>query len=172
MNGRPLTRRQAVAGIATALGGLAAHAQQATMEEKPATAANARRTALHQQVELAAAPQRIFHALLDSKQFAAFTGLPAAIESGAGGAFKTFGGLIEGRNVEIVEAQRIVQAWRPSAWESGLYTLVRFELKPRGGETTLVLDHTGFREGDYEHFYSGWYVRYWDPMKKWLATQS
>ena len=36
-----------------------------------------------------------------------------------GGTFKTFGGLIEGRNVELIPGQRIVQAWRPASWDPG-----------------------------------------------------
>jgi uncharacterized protein YndB with AHSA1/START domain len=172
MNGKGLTRRQALAGMTAAFGSFAAHAQQTTVAQKPSSVAKATRTSLRQQIELAGAPQRIFDALLDSKQFAAFTGRPAEIDRNVGGAFKTFGGLIEGRNVEIVPAHRIVQAWRPTSWESGVYSLVRFELKPRGRETTLILDHKGFPEGDYGHLYAGWLAHYWEPLKKWLATAS
>jgi hypothetical protein len=35
------------------------------------------------------------------------------------GAFNTFGGLIEGRNVELIPNRRIVQAWRPAHWDPG-----------------------------------------------------
>jgi activator of HSP90 ATPase len=57
------------------------------------------RTFLHQEVDFKATPQRIHEILLDSKQFAAFTGMPAEIDPKAGGAFSMFGGLIVGRNV-------------------------------------------------------------------------
>ena len=80
-----------------------------------------------------------------------------------------FGGLIVGRNIELVPAQRIVQAWRPTHWDPGVYSLVKFELKPRASETTIVLDHTGFPEGDYDGLNSGWKSHYWDPLMKFLA---
>jgi activator of HSP90 ATPase len=134
------------------------------------------RTSLHQQIELNAAPERIFHILLDSKEFAAVTGMAATIDPGAGGAFNTFGGLIEGRNIEIIPSSRIVQAWRPTSWDSGVYSIVRFELKASSAPntssvgTTLVLDHTGFPEGDFDHLDPGWHMRYWDPMTKYLAA--
>ena len=165
------TRRQVVAGIAVGLGCIASRgfAQQPSMEQKPSTEANHARTSLHQEVELKATPQRVFDVLMDAKQFAAFTGKPAEIDAKPGGAFKTFGGLIEGRNVELIAGQRIVQAWRPTSWDAGVYSLVHFELKPRGEGTLLVLDHTGFPEGDYDHLYPGWYARYWDPLKKYLV---
>jgi activator of HSP90 ATPase len=150
-------RRQALARIAIALGSVAAASKlwataQQPMKESPATAANQTRTALHQEVDFKAGPQRIYDALLDSKRFAALTGMPAEIDPKAGGAFSMFGGLVVGRNIELIPDQRIVQAWRPTHWDAGVYSLVKFELKPRGSETTIVLDHTGFPEGDYETF--------------------
>jgi activator of HSP90 ATPase len=140
------------------------------MEQKPSTPANQMRTSLHQEIELNAAPERIFHLLLDSKEFAAFTGMAATIDPSPGGAFNTFGGLIEGRNIEIISNQRIVQAWRPTSWDSGVYSIVHFELKASSAGTTLVLDHSSFPEGDFDHLDPGWHMRYWDPLKTYLAT--
>jgi activator of HSP90 ATPase len=177
-----ISRRRALAGTAAgialsvsripALAQQPAPAQQPTMEQKPSTAANQMRTSLHQEIALSAAPERIFNVLLDSKQFAAFTGMPATIDPTSGGAFNTFGGLIEGRNVELIPNRRIVQAWRPTSWDPGVYSIVHFELQAANGGTALVLDHTGFPEGDFDHLDSGWYMRYWDPLKKYLANPS
>ena len=80
-----------------------------------------------------------------------------------------FGGRIVGRNIELVSGVRIVQAWRPTDWEAGLYSLVRFVLRDRGARSTVVLDHTGFPEGSFRHLNAGWYSHYWDPLKKFLA---
>ncbi|MGB6431573.1 MAG: SRPBCC domain-containing protein [Candidatus Acidiferrales bacterium] len=171
------TRRQVIAGAAIAFGGLAAgaavrgQASQPAMQEAPSTAANYPRTFLHQEVDFKASPQRIYEALLDSKQFAAFTGLSAAIDPSEGGAFSTFGGLIAGRNIELVPNQRIVQAWRPTHWDPGVYSIVKFELKPAASGTTIILDHTGFPEGDFDGLDSGWPVRYWKPLATFLAQQ-
>ena len=173
-SGGALTRRQAIIGVAIAFGGLAAGskvwgATQQTMNQTPSKAADQTRTSLHQEVDLKAGPQRIYELLLDSKQFAAFTGLPAEIDPKAGGAFSLFGGLIVGRNIELIFNQRIVQAWRPTNWDPGIYSIVKFELKPQASETMVVLDHTGFPEGDFDHLNPGWPLRYWEPLKKFLA---
>jgi activator of HSP90 ATPase len=168
------TRRQVIAGVAVAFGGLATSAstwgkaQQATAEA-PSTGADKLRTYLHQEVDIKASPQRIYEVLLDSKQFAVFTGLPAEIDPKAGGAFSMFGGLIVGRNVELIANQRIVQAWRPASWDAGVYSIVKFELKEQGSGTRVVLDHTGFPEGKFGGLDSGWHERYWEPLKKFLA---
>jgi activator of HSP90 ATPase len=169
------TRRQVATRIAMLLCGLAAgsraiaEAPQQTMKEIPATAANKTRTSLHEDIDMKPGPQRIYEALLDAKQFAAFTGRPAEIDPKAGGAFSMFGGLIVGRNIELVLNQRIVQAWRPTHWDPGIYSIVKFELKPQSSGTTVVLDQKGFPEGDFDSLDSGWHAHYWEPLKKFLA---
>jgi activator of HSP90 ATPase len=168
-------RRQILAGITVAVAGLVtgsaifADRQQQSMKEAPSAAANQTRTSLHQEIEFKAAPQRIYEALLDSKQFAAFTGLSAEIDPKAGGAFKTFGGLIVGRNVELIPNERIVQAWRPSHWDPGVYSIVEFQFKPGSSGTLIALDHKGFPECEFDHLEWGWHAHYWEPLKKFLA---
>ena len=80
-----------------------------------------------------------------------------------------FGGLIQGRNVELVQNQRIVQAWRPASWDPGVYSMVHFEFKPAGPGTSLIFDHTGFPSGLYDHLDWGWKNRYWTPLKKYFG---
>jgi activator of HSP90 ATPase len=175
MRASTTTRRQMIAGVAVTLGSLAAgpetwgKTQQQAMKETPSIAANEKRTSLHMEIDFKASPQRIYEVLLDSKQFAAFSGMPAEIDPKAGGAFSMFGGMIVGRNVELIPNQRIVQAWRPTHWDPGVYSIVRFELKPQGPETMLVLDHTGFPEGEFDHLEWGWNNHYGEPLKKFLV---
>jgi activator of HSP90 ATPase len=169
------SRRQMISKSAITLAALAfgtrasTEAQQPAMQELPGTAAHRTRTTLHYQSDLKANPQRIYEVLLDSTMFAACTGLPAEIDPKAGGAFSLFSHQIEGRNVELLLNQRIVQAWRPTHWDPGVYSIVRFELKLRGAESTLVLDHTGFPEGLYDHLDEGWRMHYLDTLKKYFA---
>ncbi len=169
------TRRQIVSGLGIALGGLALGSEAwgtprpLAMKATGSVAANDTRTSLHQEVTFTVTPQRIYEVLLDAKQFAAVTGLPADIDPKAGGAFTTFGGLIVGRNVELIPGQRIVQAWRPTNWSPGVYSIVKFELKSQGSGALVVLDHTGFPESDFDGLTSGWPERYWEPLKKYFA---
>lgn len=121
---------------------------------------------IHQEVDFAAAPQRLYETLLDSKQFAALSGAPAEISREVGGAFSAFGGHIVGRNVELVPNKRIVQAWRPVTWPEGVYSIVRFELKPQGSGTRLVFDHVGFPEGMHDSLAKGWEHHYWTLLRK------
>lgn len=168
------TRRQMIAGAAMAIGSLAAGTRlfgqaQQSMKETPTTAANEKRTSIHLEADFKVSPARIYEALLDAKQFAAFSGFPAEIDRNAGGAFSMFGGLIVGRNVELVANERIVQAWRPTHWDAGVYSIVKFELKAKDSGATLILDHTGFPAGEYDHLLSGWNEHYIDRLTKYLV---
>jgi activator of HSP90 ATPase len=166
------TRRQVITGAiafaGAAVGSAGARTQQ-TMKEEQSTGADKARTSLHQEVDFKASPHRIYEILLDSKQFSTFSGEPAEISHNAGGTFSLFGGKVVERNIELVPDQRIVQAWRPANWEPGVYTLVKFELKEQGSQTRVILDHTGFREGDFGHFDSGWRLHYWERLAKYLG---
>jgi activator of HSP90 ATPase len=172
------TRRRILTGIAAGLGTLAARpafaqAQpalaQAQMEQKPPSAANAALTSLHYELDFKATPQHMCETLLGSKPFAAFSGMPAEIDAKPGGAFSIFGGMVAGRIVELVENQRIVQAWRSASWKAGVYSIAHFEIKPRGTESSLVFDHTGFAAGLHDSLDEGWRGHYWEPLKKYFA---
>lgn len=162
-----ITAAVTLAGFAATVGAQCLSAQE--MKTVPAKSANAKRTSLHQEVDLPVSPERIYHLLLDSKEFAELSGMPAEIDGAAGGAFAMFGKVIYGRNVELIPAQRVIQAWGDTGWGSGVYSIARFELKKQGSGTRVVLDHTGFPEGSYDHLYVGWKGHYWEPMRKYFA---
>lgn len=168
-------RRRLVSRGALALGALLAssgdwaQAPSPDSDDAPSDAANRKRTSIHQEIPFKAKPARIYDVLLSAKQFAAVTNLPATISPVEGSAFSLFGGRIVGRNIELVGGRRIVQAWRPSNWPPGVYSLVRFEIVPLGDGAMVVLDHSGFPEGGFEHLEPGWKLRYWDPLAKYLT---
>jgi activator of HSP90 ATPase len=123
---------------------------------------------IHQEIEFSAGPQQLYEALLDSKQFAEFSGRPAEINREVRGAFSLFEGHINGRNLELIPNERIVQAWRVVTWPQGVYSIVRFDLKPQGSGTRLVFDHIGFPEGLHDHLAAGWEENYWSLLKKYF----
>jgi uncharacterized protein YndB with AHSA1/START domain len=176
-----LTRRQTIAAAAIALGGFAL-GSRAIWAQGGGEICNTSES-IHQEVEFHASRKRVYEALTDAKQFervvqlsdAAKTmmkpGAPATqISPEVGGTFLTFGGLIVGRQLELVPNERIVQAWRPAYWEPGLFSMVRFQLKDAGTGTRLVLDHRGFPDGDSKSLLDGWGKNYWQPLAKYLAA--
>jgi activator of HSP90 ATPase len=173
------TRRQLLAGVATAFGGLALGSTEAwagTEEEISRTAES-----IHQEAVFKASRKRVYEALTDAKQFDKVIQLsgvmqsmhlgdkPAEISREVGGAFTLFGGYITGRHVELVPNERIVQAWRTGGWAPGVYSIAKFELVVQGSGTKIVFDHTGFPKGEAEALASGWKAHYWEPLEKFLA---
>jgi activator of HSP90 ATPase len=137
--------------------------------------------AIHQEVTFNAAPKRVYDALTEASQFQKVESLsdamksldisshPARISREPGGTFSLFGDYIIGRQIELVENQRIVQAWRVASWEPGIFSIARFELKEQGTSTKLVFDHAGFPSGTAEHLAAGWHAHYWEPLEKFLS---
>src|SRR5690349_11554289 len=125
-------RRQAITGAALFCGSLAlggASRARAQAAAEPCKLSNKQRTSLHQEIELPKSPQRVYKLLLDSKQFADLTGMPAEIDATAGGAFTMFGKIIFGRNIELVPNQLVVQAWGDKGWGSSVYSIAKFALQ-------------------------------------------
>lgn len=125
---------------------------------------------IHQEIVIKAAPKRVYQALTNTKQFSELTGgAPAELSPEAGGSFSCFGGMIEGRNIELEPERRIVQAWRASTWPPGVYSIAKFELVAQGANTKLIFDHTAFPDDQREHLEKGWHENYWEPLKKYLG---
>jgi activator of HSP90 ATPase len=128
-----------------------------------------------QDIEFKANPERVYEALLDAKQFSAFSGGHAAqIQREEGGAFSCFGGMVVGRNIELISHKRIVQAWRIKIWPEGVYSLVTFDLQPEGSGTRLRLEHKGFPDAMRAHLNGempegGWRRQYLEPLQKYLG---
>lgn len=132
------------------------------------------RTSIHQEAHIAASPERVFEVLTSGSLFGAATNMPADITARQGDAFSAFGGRIEGRQIELVPGERVVQAWRfgaahPTPWEPGVYSTVRFALGPDGDGTRLVIDHTGIPSEWVEHIAGGYPAFYQDPITQFLS---
>jgi uncharacterized protein YndB with AHSA1/START domain len=127
---------------------------------------------IHQEAVIPASPEEIYEYLTNGEIFAASTEMPAQVSDRAGEPFSLFGGRVEGRQLELVPGERVVQAWRfgsahPDAWEPGVYSIVRFTMQPEGDATRFVIDHSGIPpecqdhiEGAYPTFYQDRLVSY------------
>jgi hypothetical protein len=88
---------------------------------------------IHQELLFPVSPERVYEALTNANQFSQLSGgAPTDISADPGASFSCFGGMILGRNIELIRNQ----AWRAKPWES---------------ETRVVFDHTGFPSDLAEH---------------------
>ncbi len=130
---------------------------------------------IHEETVIAAPPGQVFELLTSGSLFSSATGQPAEVTDREGDSFSLFGGRVEGRQIELVPGQRVVQAWRfgvahPSSWEPGVYSIVRFTLEPAGEGTRLVIDHAGIPPEWIEHISMGYPEFYQGPIAKFFAN--
>ena len=137
--------------------------------------------AIHQEVQFRASPAAVYGALTDARRFDRIVVLSGAIEAmklqatpceispEPGGRFSLFAGYITGRQIELTQNIRIVQAWRAGSWAAHVYSIARFELADDPGGARLVFDHTGFPDAEAESLARGWRAHYWEPLAKLLA---
>ena len=126
---------------------------------------------IQQTVVFAASPARVFEALMDEKQHAAFTGEPASIGREPGGRVSCYGGKVTGFNLDIVANERVVQAWRPGNFPPGVFTIATFVLEAVGDTTKLSFTQDAVPEAAHEHLAKGWHDRYWKPLAAYLEAR-
>ena len=115
------TRRRVIVGLSA---GVAALRTPYSLAEAAAEIARTMES-IHQEITFEAPRERLYTALTDAGEFHKVVLLSGAVRSGmvkmtqptqisreAGGAFVLFGGVIVGRQIELVPNTRIVQAWR------------------------------------------------------------
>lgn len=119
---------------------------------------------IHKEATFSAAPEQIYELLTNGAKFADVTGRPGKGGGSEGAYFSLFGDWLNGRQIELVPNERIVQAWRFADWEPGLYSVVRFTLAPDGDETKLVVDHDGYPAELHDHLDTNWGPFYFEPM--------
>jgi activator of HSP90 ATPase len=174
------SRRQIITGSVAAIGSLALGMTKAWAAPEGEISNTAE--AIHQERVFKASRDRVYTALTNTKQFdqverladpaqlaMAAGSTPTSISSEAGGTFTLFGGHIIGRQIELIPAKRIVQAWREVSWNEGVYSIAKFQLVEESSGTRLVFDHTGFPKGRAQSLAEGWQGHYWGPLEKYLA---
>jgi activator of HSP90 ATPase len=178
---RRLLAQSIAAASGVALVPFAIRAQQASRPEPPGAGVSHDAEAIHQQILLPVSADKIYAVLTTADQFqklsllctdvpaAMLTAHPAVLSNELGSPFSIFGGIIEGRQVELVPAKRVVQAWRVNDWDAGVYSIARFELEGNGSSTKIIFDHTGFPKGMGDHLASGWVSHYWQGLMKLLV---
>ena len=114
---------------------------------------------------LAASPQEIYDAWLDSEAHGKMTGSPAKASAEIGAEFEAWDGYIRGRNLRLEPGKRIVQSWRTvefAASEPDSQIEVTFE--PVDAGTNVAIRHTNLPPHGTQ-YEQGWVESYFEPMK-------
>jgi activator of HSP90 ATPase len=113
--------------------------------------------------------KEIYTTWLSSKGHTDMTGGEAEISAKIGERFSAWDGYIEGNNIALEPAKRIVQSWRTSQFEeSEKDSQIEILLNEIDGQTELTLIHTNVPESG-EHYKNGWENHYFKPMKEYFS---
>ena len=99
------------------------------------------------------------------------TGAEAVCSAEIEGTFQAWEGYIDGRNLELEENERIVQAWRTHQFsENEPDSRVEITLKDDGDMTEVTIVHTGLPQHGMQYL-QGWEDFYFSPMKEYFSRQ-
>jgi activator of HSP90 ATPase len=120
---------------------------------------------------LPATAREIYNAWLDGEQHSAMTGARATASREVGGEFSAWDNYIRGKNLLLIEDQKIVQSWRSSEFpEDASDSVLSIQLTERYGTTEVELVHTDIPPGHAVQYQSGWIEFYVNPMQKYFAA--
>jgi activator of HSP90 ATPase len=127
---------------------------------------------IQQQATIKTSPAQLYAVLADADALSALSGMNGVAGRSAGEEFSAFDGHVEGRQIELVPGERIVQAWRFGVWEPGTYSIVRFTLVGEDGGTRLVIDQHGEPADWHDHIDTNWPTFYLTPLTEHFAAQA
>jgi len=127
---------------------------------------------IKQTVTFPASPDTIYALLLDAKKLTKIHGAKASVSKRPGGKFSIFDGYCHGYHIELVENQKIEQAWffQEDGWSEDHYSICTFALAPSAKGTRLTFTQKGVPEHKYEDIKAGWKTYYWDPLLNYLLA--
>ncbi|MEI8203699.1 MAG: SRPBCC domain-containing protein [Bacteroidota bacterium] len=127
---------------------------------------------IRQSVVFNASPMELYDLLMDENKHSAFTGGKVSMNKIIRGEFTIYDDYIHGYNVQLVEGEKIVQAWHfnEEGWPSNHFSFCTFKFKIVGIKTILSFIQRNVPAHKYDEIKAGWRQYYWNPMKKYLKT--
>ncbi len=117
-----------------------------------------------------ATPEEIYEAWLDSLSHTEMTGGEASMSDEIGAEVSAWDGYINGRNLELVPGERIVQSWRTSEFaDAHEDSIITITLADAGDGTLLTLVHSNVPDDHRSYEQGGWESNYFEPMRVYFA---
>ncbi|MDZ4822207.1 MAG: SRPBCC family protein [Flavobacteriales bacterium] len=127
---------------------------------------------IKQSVIFQAAPHEVYDLIMNSKKHGAFTGGKVSVSKKINGQFNIFDGYVRGYNIELMEGNKIVQAWHftEDGWPEDHFSICTFQFENHSKGTKLNFVQTGVPEHKVQSLKDGWKRYYWEPMKQFLTN--
>ena len=114
----------------------------------------------------------IYNLLMNQDKHSEITGSEVIMSNEINGHFSVFDDYCVGYNIELIENQKIVQAWHfdEEGWPDNHYSICTFTLEPVENKTKLIFTQTDIPEHKAEELERGWNDFYWQPIKEYLKN--
>ena len=119
---------------------------------------------LEQTIEFECTTHEFYEIIMDSEKHSLYTGGEALITPRVGGKFTAWDGYIEGKTIELIEDEKIVQTWRNNDFPEGYESTVIFELEKTPTGTKLHFKHKDVPAKQARDLNEGWKKFYWKPI--------
>ena len=107
-------------------------------------------------------PEQVYLGLTTPLTIHLWTGEKTEFIAEEGSEFSMFDGSIQGKNLELVPGEKIIQQWYFGEQEEP--SIVTFILHESKSNTSLELRHTNIPEEDYDDIVEGWNMVYMDRL--------
>jgi activator of HSP90 ATPase len=114
--------------------------------------------------------EKVWNALINPSVIDKWGGGPSKMDSNVGSNFELWNGDIYGKNIEVIEENKLVQEWFGGDWPKP--SIVTFTLIKDGINTILELEQINVPDEEYIDIEEGWDDYYIGPMQKMLETGS
>ena len=114
----------------------------------------------------------VWHALVNSKNIAAWGAGPAKMDGKTGTEFTLWGGSIWGKNIKVIPEKELVQEWfseEDGHWDKP--SIVTFTLKQEENGTRVELLHTDVPDMFAKNIEDGWKEYYLGPLRDYVESQ-
>ncbi len=118
-----------------------------------------------------ATPPEVWSALTDPELIRQWSGSSALFTPEPQTEYSLWNGDIQGRVIEVIPMERLVQTWEPRNWNL-VNSVVTFVLTPIDGGTRVDLTHSNVEEWDYDGTSEGWDIYYLGAIKRLLDARN
>lgn len=114
--------------------------------------------------------EKVWKALVAPEYIESWGGGPCVMNDLEGSEFKLWNGDIHGTNKEVIEEEKLVQAWYAGEWPEP--SIVTFALTPKEEGTVIDLLHENIPDKEYDGISKGWDQYYLGAIKDYLERKA
>jgi len=120
--------------------------------------------------QIKAEPQDVYTALTNPFTIELWSGESAVMSTEVGAEFSLWSGDIVGKNIELIENEKLVQQWYFGDDDDESPSIVTIKIWPRNTVSSVEILHTNIPDEAYDNIVEGWNEAYLGAVKALLEV--